>query len=47
MNNFIVARRKLLQFGAIALGTGIVTRATASQALPFQKKETLIDCLLA
>ena len=41
-NNSKIERRKLLKFGAVALGTGIVAKATASQANPITKKETII-----
>lgn len=41
-NNFAIARRKLLKLGALALGTGLVTKATASQANPIPKRGTII-----
>ena len=41
-NNSTIARRKLLKFGAVALGTGIVTKVTASKANPAIKTETII-----
>ena len=41
-NNSKIERRKLIKFGAVALGTGIVAKATASQANPITKKETII-----
>lgn len=41
-NNYPVARRQLLKFGALALGTGIVTKVTASQASSIPEKETII-----
>ncbi len=41
-NNSTIARRKLLKLGAVALGAGVVTKVTASQANPATKKETII-----
>lgn len=41
-NNYTVARRKLLQLGAVALGTTIATKATASSVTSWQKKETIV-----
>lgn len=40
--NRTVARRKLLQFGALALGTGILTKTTGSHAIPLEKAKTII-----
>ena len=37
-----IARRKLLQLGAFALGTGVVTKVTDSLANPIPKTETII-----
>ena len=42
MKNYIVARRKIFQFGVIAIGTGIVTKATSSWAIILQKKERVV-----
>ena len=43
MNNYsAIARRKLLKFGAVLLGTGLVTKATASRANTAIEKETTI-----
>ena len=41
-NNFKIERRTILKFGAVALGTGMLAKATASQANPIIKKETII-----
>jgi carbonic anhydrase len=46
-NNYTVARRKILQFGAIALGTTVATKATAFQVNSPQKKETIKETLIA
>lgn len=42
MENRKVARRKLLQFGALALGSGIVTSATGAHGNSFDSKGTLV-----
>ena len=42
MNNSKVARRRLLQFGAFALGSGIVTSATAAYGNTVNSSKTLI-----
>ena len=41
-NHSTIARRKLLKLGAFALGTGVVTKVTDSQANPVPKTETII-----
>lgn len=41
-NNSTLARRKLLKLGAVALGAGVVTKVTNSQANPVTKAETII-----
>jgi carbonic anhydrase len=41
-NNSTIPRRKLLKLGAVALGTGVVTKVTNSQANPAKKTETII-----
>jgi carbonic anhydrase len=47
MNNYSVARRKLLQLGTIALGTTIATKATAFQTNSPQKQETIKETTIA
>ena len=47
MNNYSVARRKLLQLGTIALGTTIATKATAFQVYSPQKQETIKETTIA
>lgn len=43
MKNYsTIARRKLLKLGAVALGTGVVTRVTASKANSANQKETIV-----
>lgn len=42
MKNYTVARRKLLQFSGITLGTGIITKATSSWGITLQKKERFL-----
>ena len=43
MKNYsTIARRKLLKLGAVALGTGVVTRVTASKANSASRKEKII-----
>ncbi|WP_019507663.1 carbonic anhydrase [Pleurocapsa sp. PCC 7319] len=42
INNSPIARRKLLKLGAVALGTGVVTKVTVSKANPASRKETVI-----
>lgn len=41
-NNSIIARRKLLKFGAVALGTGVVSQVIDSSTKKATAKETLI-----
>ena len=41
-NSTTIARRKLLKLGAFALGTGVVTKVTASQANSAPQTETII-----
>ena len=41
-NKFAIARRKLLKFGAFALGAGLVTKVNTSSANPKTKTETII-----
>ncbi|MGK7936321.1 MAG: carbonic anhydrase [Xenococcaceae cyanobacterium] len=42
-NNSMIARRKLLKFGAVALGTGVVSQVIDSSTKKATAKETLID----
>lgn len=42
MNNNQLVRRRLLQFGAIAFGSGIVTSATAAYGSSFKSKQQVI-----
>lgn len=41
-NNSMIARRKLLEFGAVALGTGVVSQVIDSSTKKATAKETLI-----
>jgi len=41
-NNFPIVRRQLLKLGALALGTGIATKVTNSQANSIPAKKTII-----